>query len=402
MFTVAAFLESFIVHACPCIYVQQKASLFLSFTSFPLFQEFPRKIEEFEEGELMKMQGWLKITLAAVSSGILVSLLIMVVRRACCPGRRRRGDRLEERRGSEIVEDVQAGGGVSQLHHVSLHHLDRNGTKKTNYYVFRRGPSTKPFFSWADHPSLVTDAVENGWSQFGFTAYTPSPSVRSARALLGPCGTGDHGDQTAVKISWEVSPGSADFMQKIQFRCNSDILKRITSSRHNFTAMGAPVSSAIKTSLPLPGPPLGTSSFPQEAYFEITVLPCDDQEDSRRSQEDKIKLIQDDINAKTVKNRALQESSEDGKENRNHVALSVGLSGSGSLPLKLPGSYPSSIGFNSNGSVCLDGKKHHRTSCLYISQKQTIADMLSYTSVSSMYDFLNVGFFYVFRDDLSE
>ncbi|XP_019174761.1 PREDICTED: uncharacterized protein LOC109170211 [Ipomoea nil] len=298
------------------------------------------------------MQGWLKITLAAVSTGVLVSLVIMVVRKACCRGR----GRVEERR-SEIMEVGPAGRSVSQVHHVSLHHLDRNGTKKTNYYVFRRGPSAKPFFSWADHPSLVTDAVENGWSQFGFTAYTPSTSVKSARSLLGACGPGDHGNQTEVKISWEVSPGSADFMQKIQFRRNSGVLKRITSSRHNFTAMGgAPVSSVIKTCLPLPGPPLlGASPFPQEAYFEITVFPCDDQEDSRRSQDDKIKLIPDDINAKTPKNRGLHESIGDGKEIRNHVALSVGLSGTGSLPLKLPGSYPGSIGFNSNGSVCLDG-----------------------------------------------
>nr|GME09291.1 Protein SSH4 [Ipomoea batatas]GME17268.1 Protein SSH4 [Ipomoea batatas] len=292
------------------------------------------------------MEEWLKITLAAVSTGVLVSLVILVVRKVLC---RRRG-RVEERR-SEIMEDGPAGRSVSQLHHVSLHHLDRNGTKKTNYYVFRRGPSAKAVFSWADHPSLVTDAVENGWTQFGFAAYTPSPSVKSARSLLGACGTGDHGNQTAAaKITWEVSPGSADFMQKIQFRCNSDVLKRITSTRHNFTAMGSPVSSVIKTCLPLPGPPLGASPFPQEAYFEITVLPCDDQEESRRSQDDKIKLIPDDINAKTPRN-----PSGDGKENRNHVALSVGLSGCGSLPLKLPGSYPGSIGFNSNGSVCLDG-----------------------------------------------
>jgi hypothetical protein len=38
------------------------------------------------------------------------------------------------------------------------------------------------------------------------------------------------------------------------------------------------------------------------------------------------------------------------------VMLSVGLTIGGSLPLKLPGSYPGSIGFNSNGSLYLDGK----------------------------------------------
>ena len=38
------------------------------------------------------------------------------------------------------------------------------------------------------------------------------------------------------------------------------------------------------------------------------------------------------------------------------VMLSVGLTAGGSLPLKLPGSYPGSIGFNSDGSVYVDGK----------------------------------------------
>ncbi|KAE8695834.1 ERF010 protein [Hibiscus syriacus] len=37
--------------------------------------------------------------------------------------------------------------------------------------------------------------------------------------------------------------------------------------------------------------------------------------------------------------------------------LSVGLAAGGSLPSKLPGTYPGSIGFNSNGSVYLDGMK---------------------------------------------
>ncbi|XP_019155724.1 PREDICTED: uncharacterized protein LOC109152479 [Ipomoea nil] len=34
-----------------------------------------------------EMQGWLKITLAAVSTRVLVSLVIMVIQKACCRGR---------------------------------------------------------------------------------------------------------------------------------------------------------------------------------------------------------------------------------------------------------------------------------------------------------------------------
>ncbi|KAF5195337.1 hypothetical protein FRX31_015075 [Thalictrum thalictroides] len=39
------------------------------------------------------------------------------------------------------------------------------------------------------------------------------------------------------------------------------------------------------------------------------------------------------------------------------VLVSLGLSVRGSYPRRLPGSYPGSIGFNSNGSVYIDGIK---------------------------------------------
>ncbi|CAH9100506.1 unnamed protein product [Cuscuta epithymum] len=303
------------------------------------------------------MKGWLKITLVAVSCGTILSLLlIMIIQKTC--NRKRRRDRFEE--GSpEIAENAHsaAAAGITQLQHVSLHHLDRNGTGKINYFVFRRGPSAKPNFSWADHPSLVADAVDNGWANFGFTAHTPPPPpARSARSLLGACGAADI--HPAVKISWEVSPGSSDLVQKIKFRCNSDHMKRISSIRNKSPVMTA--ASVLKTSLPLPGPQLGTSSFPQEAYFEITILPCDEDEDEgRRSQDDKINLIREDYNAKSAVH-AMSNREDNGKGNRkhnnsNHVAISIGLSGSGCLPFRLPGSYPGSIGFHSNGSVCLDG-----------------------------------------------
>ncbi|CAN1789534.1 hypothetical protein LINPERHAP1_LOCUS18519 [Linum perenne] len=179
--------------------------------------------------------------------------------------------------------------GIGKLHHrnddgKTLHPPIKfvDSKRRGNYYAFKRAPSSRPLFNWSDHPSLITDAVENGWSRFGFTVAAPSqlpsssPSVRSS-ILLGLCAAGDYyyyrgggGRETlppAPKISWEVSQASANFMQKI--RLNSG-LKRVSLSNSSTSA-----GSVIRTAHPLLGPPLGNninSVFPQEAYFEITIL----------------------------------------------------------------------------------------------------------------------------------
>lgn len=307
------------------------------------------------------MQEWIKLALVVVSTGVLVSVLIIIIKNSC---RNRKRNDLFQEKDLERVGGVQSG--TAELHPVSLHHLARNGVTKTNYLVFRSGPPAKPIFSWDDHPVLVTGAVENGWSEFGFAAYAPSPTgVRSGTSLFGHRG---QGGRMEVEISWEVSQGSQEFMQKIKFRHDSGTSKKIK----NTPLMDA--SAVVKTSLPLPGPPLGNSSFPQEAYFEITILPFDDhelmgktKEDHHKSEGEKIKLISNQFNTKTSKSQSLvhvagshlQElSGGDGKETKmsDFVALSIGLSAGGALPLKIPGSYPGSIGFNSNASVFLDGK----------------------------------------------
>ncbi|KAI3465324.1 hypothetical protein Pfo_021987 [Paulownia fortunei] len=316
------------------------------------------------------MIGWLHVTLVAVSAGILALVLILILKRCFQPKTHKDFVVSEAERGQSLQN------GIARLHQVSPHHhhLDRDGSKKTNYHLFRRGVSTrKPAFSWADHPSLVTDAVENGWSRFAFTTFmSSSPSVKSARALLGVCAAGDPGNQTNVEIGWEVCEGSADFMQKI--RLNPSLKKIITSAG---SSMGA--VSVIRAALPLPGPNLGNSSFPQEAYFEITVLSCNEnaydhlaaKEKKGKSEGDKIKLIGEDFNAKNspdslahvssshsqrrTKIEELKLGKQDGKNEA--VSLSVGLTGGGPLPLRIPGSYPGSVGFNSSGSVYLDGTK---------------------------------------------
>lgn len=306
------------------------------------------------------MIRWIHVVLMVAAVTILILLLIMLLQK-CCHVKKQHTNIVVTNGGGARATNIE--NGIVRLH--QLH--QEPSTKRTNYYVFRRGVSSKPLFSWSDNPALVTDAVENGWSRFAFTnyaCYTASPSVRSARTLLGVCAAGDQVNEMGVEISWEVCQGSADFMQKI--RLNSG-LKMSNSS--------VPANSVIKTALPFPGPSLGNSAFPREAYFEITILACGENDDHgvvssgttevAKSEGEKTKLIQDEsesiIHVTSIENgygnSKLDEMKaglkEDGKN--GVVALSLGLSGGGFLPLKLPGSYSGSIGFNSNGSVYLDG-----------------------------------------------
>ncbi|PIN09889.1 hypothetical protein CDL12_17531 [Handroanthus impetiginosus] len=309
------------------------------------------------------MTKWLHLTLVAISAAVLVFILLLILKR-CFRTRKPQNFDVSDAERSQNLQN-----GIARLHQVSPHnhHVDRNNSNKTNYYLFKRGTSARPVFSWADHPSLVTDAVENGWSRFAFTNFTSSPSVKSASLLLGACGSGDTNEPN-VEIGWEVSEGSADFMQKIRLNPNlKNTIKNPSSS------MGA--FSAIRTALPLPGPNLGNSSFPQEAYFEIKILDSNENGDDLsekkgKSEGDKIKLIGEDFNAKnspvsldhvksshSQRRTKLEEMKIGGKT--EVISISVGLTGGGPLPLKIPGSYQGSIGFNSSGSVYLNGLEHH-------------------------------------------
>lgn len=262
-------------------------------------------------------------------------------------------------------EGLQAG--IAKLHHHQPAGLESKRPTGNSYY--RRGVSGKPLFSWANHPTSITDAVENGWSRFAFTSFMSSPSTKSR--LLGLCAVGDQRiRETEPEISWEVCQGSADFMQKI--RLNSGLKKVLNLGGSNSTA----AASVIRTALPLPGPALGNNSFPQETYFEITILySCGDElseSNGKVKEGEKTKLIQetkeenpgsDSLVHVTSSQRIsrIEELKLSVKEDHhNHgkgeaILLSVGLTVGGSLPHKLPGSYPGSIGFGSNGSVHLDG-----------------------------------------------
>ncbi|KAM5565741.1 hypothetical protein ABKV19_019655 [Rosa sericea] len=308
-----------------------------------------------------------------VCLGVLLAAFVVLVlwRLDCCKKRKETGNQTTPRR-VNIRSDQSLEAGIAKLHNNQQQGLqvDHVSSKKTgnNYYMYRRGVSGKasPLFSWSDHPSSVTDAVENGWSRFAFaTTYTSSPSTRSRR-LLGLCAVGEHRvRETEPEISWEVCQGSVDFMQKI--RLNSG-LKRVLNAG-NTTAAAA---SVIRTALPLPGPPLGNNSFPQEAYFEITVLFS--LGDEVNSESEKTKLIKEKfiempsseslvhVTSSAQRNNKIEELKlgvidEHDQRKEEAVLLSLGLTTGGLLPMKLPGSYPGSIGFGSNGSVHLDGIK---------------------------------------------
>lgn len=216
--------------------------------------------------------------------------------------------------------------------------------------------STKPLFNWSDNPSLITDAVENGWSQFAFTDHVSSSSIRSNRSILRSCVNGVNVTEEHVvdnvDISWEVCNGSADFMQKI--RLNSG-LKKINKTS----------TCVVRSALPLPGPELGSSSspFPQEAYFEVTIL-CYEKENGKRrvnvGEDENVMLIEENIDGNVrgvngkfeeLKGRSCVKGIDEGVS----VMVSVGLTRGGSLPVKFPGSYPGSVGFHSDGSIYLDG-----------------------------------------------
>ncbi|KAL6521883.1 hypothetical protein OROMI_031760 [Orobanche minor] len=269
---------------------------------------------------------WLYITLVIAFPTILLLLLLLILRRCFRP----------KTLTTIVVSDAEIShnrnfqNGIPRLHPIS------STTKSNNYHVIRKSPI---FFSWSDHPSLVADAVENGWSRFAFRTFASSPSAKSDSS--------EREDESgSAEIGWEICEGLEDYyMQKIRFNpgLRRGVIKTVDSP-----PMGA--VSVMRTCLPLPGPRFGNSCFPQEAYFEITILAggdvLNDHPERDRLEGEKIKLIEE------VK---IEEKWDDG--NTEIIWLSVGLMGKGPLPMKIPGSFPGSIGFNSNGSVCLNGNK---------------------------------------------
>ncbi|KAL9241154.1 hypothetical protein vseg_015296 [Gypsophila vaccaria] len=216
--------------------------------------------------------------------------------------------------------------------------------RRLNYPpFFHRGSLTKRRFNWADHPTLINDVVENGWSRFGFIHYNPSWSVRSS--LFNSLRVASEHTNNQVEEAWEVGLESVDFMQKLRFKINNSTL--VTTARMN---------------LPLPGPQVG-NAFPKEAYFEITLASYEGINGnsggalkggpSRDLEKAKLLSQQSDssLMASGIKKKSVSVVKGCGKK------MVVGLSVDAMTMNKLPGSYPGSIGFCSNGSVYLAGMK---------------------------------------------
>lgn len=239
----------------------------------------------------------------------------------------------------------------------------------------------KPFL-WNDHPSLISDAVEHGWSTFSFSYTSPLPP--NFWDLCTGCSLPR---QFEPDISWEMGDGS-DYLQKI--RLNPGLLMKKESS--------VPPVQTLQTALPLPGPPLGPQSFPQEAYFEITILTEGreynfDASHSSFTDNEHVKLISKHflsgkhLSSELTTNypnelfeiRGEQQSkgSEKGakaaeKTDNRHIemgrlagrsedqlqAIAVGLAAGGAPPFRLPGCDAGSVGFHSSGRVYLNGALH--------------------------------------------
>nr|XP_010909184.1 uncharacterized protein LOC105035338 [Elaeis guineensis]XP_029117759.1 uncharacterized protein LOC105035338 [Elaeis guineensis] len=316
------------------------------------------------------MEPWIKI-LALVLPAAIILLLVSVLIFWCRRSRRRHlvsktTPQFLETRTKSKNESLQAA--LAKLH---LSYKSRSSSKASlrfqhlhHHHHNDHHPvvaGQQPPFKWDDHPRLISEAVENGWSRF---ALTSRPSLASARLtpspLWGLCAVCDGGTQ--AETEWEVPLGSSEFMQTVRLNPSGDNDPTVWWS--------------VRMALPLPGPPLGGSSFPQEAYFEITILYLQPHQQLQQQEEDdRVKLIEENsiegqsdavIHATEKAARGNSRIQEPGtvikEESRGRgdsgPLVSLGLTVGGPPPTRSsPGTYSGSIGFHSNGSVYLDGMK---------------------------------------------
>ncbi|KAH9297271.1 hypothetical protein KI387_028953 [Taxus chinensis] len=233
-------------------------------------------------------------------------------------------------------------------------------------------------FSWRDHPSLIAEIVEHGWVTFGFTkTYTPS----SPGNFWGIYSRFSNRGGVEAEITWEMESG-ADYLQKIRLHPG-------LPTKKNMNVL-LPVQS-MQAALPLPGPSFGELSFPQEAYFEITILAENGVHSESFEENDVSKLISQpfssdkhlqhmssvmtptnvsvdlESNYKVVgvgkksprssyKDTHSQFTSLDPTDSPK--VLSLGLAVGGRALYRLPGCEPGSVGFHSTGFVFLNGMVH--------------------------------------------
>ncbi|XP_020578593.1 uncharacterized protein LOC110023485 [Phalaenopsis equestris] len=296
------------------------------------------------------MKLWAKIISGAIPSFFILALFLLLYRR-----RWRRQQLLISPQASihfsEPAPKYKFDSFNSNINKLILPH--KSGTSARNSLRFHHLDSPFPppetTFRWENHPRLIAVAVENGWQSFAFSNTIPrSPSSAALWAL---CVTCDGGTQPkSPGISWELPAGSSELMQAV----------RLNPPQKNNA--DEPSFSWVRTGLPLPGPALGGGSFPQEAYFEITIVflkqPVLTTRKSMKNREsDRAKLIRDN----SMGARSVSSNSNFAAEEGISVgigAIALGLTSSIALPIKfMPGTYPGSIGFHSNGSLFLDERK---------------------------------------------
>lgn len=318
------------------------------------------------------MRVWIKILLPAIAAALLLAILLLWCRRR----RRRFLSSPDAPRLPQSASKVR-----SQSFHAGIAKLQfpyRSSTGRKPSFLFRHdyesAGQAPARFNWDEQPRLVVEVVEHGWSRFVFQGGQPADAA--APGAWGMCAACDNGD--TVETNWEVPPGSSEFSQTVRLHPRGKRSSPLAVHREGGSA-------TARMLLPLPGPPLGVSSFPQEAYFEITVLylkpplPPPPSRTNKRTKStgagketDRAKLIAENSNSFEFQsihpsatdqiNRPIQESNanakEEGGNQSQNATLSLGLAHGGTLPSgSFSGTYPGSIGFHSNGSVYLDGKK---------------------------------------------
>ncbi|KAI5075062.1 hypothetical protein GOP47_0011023 [Adiantum capillus-veneris] len=250
--------------------------------------------------------------------------------------------------------------------------------------VWRTTYPIKPF-DWSEHPALVAEAVEHGWSAFAFT-YTCS-SCPAPVNFWDMCTSCSHKHDYEPDITWEVGSGS-EYMQKLWL--NPGLVPR----KESYVVL----VQALQAALPLPGPPLGSLSFPQEGYYEITVLAEGSAEAPRSSfaENEHVKLMSKHLLsgkhlgsevptnetldgsgkqqltkemsksfklAETFQNLSSHIEFSKFSSKENHLveslqSIAIGLAAGGAPPFRLPGFDCGSVGFHSNGHIYLNGALH--------------------------------------------
>lgn len=203
-----------------------------------------------------------------------------------------------------------------------------------------------------------------------------------------------HRQDYEPEISWEMWEGS-DYLQKIWLNPGLPIRKDNATSH----------VQALQATLPLPGPLLGIYSFPQEGYFEITVLAegreynADYASTGSFTDSEHVKLISKHFlsgkhlvselttNYPNQRFEKVAEQNDHKRQERNGLtpekaielngfskkqlssgrdrlspdqfqAMAIGLAAGGAPPFRLPGCDLGSVGFRTNGQVYLNGALH--------------------------------------------